>query len=108
MLMGFGDISASIEVNWYTPHKVRSLTATGTEGVAYLDYIKQEVEIYNAEWNMTPKINKDEPLRLELEHFLDCISTDREPLTSGHDSIKTLEIAIKAEQATITAEAQSL
>jgi len=98
ILMGFGDVSASIEVNWYTPHRIRTLAVTGTEGIAYLDYIKQELEIYSAERNMTPKIDKDEPLKLELEHFLDCIITDREPLTNGFEALKALEIAIKAEQ----------
>lgn len=98
ILMGFGDVSASIEVNWYTPHRIRSLTVTGTEGIAYLDYIKQELEIYSTERNMTPKIDKDEPLKLELEHFLDCIITNREPLTNGFEALKALEIAIKAEQ----------
>ena len=98
ILMGFGDISASVEVNWYTPHKVRSLTATGTEGIAYLDYIKQEVEIHKVEGNMTPKIEKEEPLKLELLHFLDCIKRNKEPLVSGYDAVKVLEIATKAEQ----------
>ena len=98
ILMGFGDVSAAVEVNWYTPHRIRSLTVTGTEGIAYLDYIKQELEIYKAELKMTPKIDKDEPLKLELEHFLDCIMTDREPLTNGFEALKALEIAIKAEQ----------
>ena len=98
ILLGFGDVSASIEVNWYTPHRIRSLTVTGTEGIAYLDYLKQELEIYKAELNMTPKIDKDEPLKMELEHFLDCIVTDREPLTNGFEALKALEIAIKAEQ----------
>ncbi len=98
ILMGFGDVSASIEVNWYTPHRIRTLTVTGTEGIAHLDYIKQELGIYKAERNMAPKIDKDEPLKLELEHFLDCIITDREPLTNGFGALKALEIAIKAEQ----------
>jgi UDP-N-acetylglucosamine 3-dehydrogenase len=31
ILMGFGDVSASVEVNWYTPHKVRTMTVTGTK-----------------------------------------------------------------------------
>lgn len=98
LLMGFGDISASVEVNWYTPHKVRTLTVTGTEGIAYLDYIKQEVEVFDAERTLIPRIDKDEPLKLELEHFLDCIRRDREPLTGGMDGLKALEIAVKAEQ----------
>lgn len=102
VLMGFGDVSASVEVNWYTPHKVRSLTVTGTEGIAYLDYLKQEVEIYNVEQKIIPKIDRAEPLKLELEHFLDCVKSDKEPLVSGYDGMKVLEIAIKAQQISIT------
>ncbi len=98
IVIGFGDVSASIEVNWYTPHKVRSLTVTGTQGIAYLDYLKQEVEIHKVEGNMTPKIEKEEPLKLELLHFLDCIKRNKEPLVSGYDAVKVLEIATKAEQ----------
>jgi UDP-N-acetylglucosamine 3-dehydrogenase len=98
ILMGFGDISASVEVNWYTPHKVRTLTGTGTGGIAYVDYIKQELEIYNEESKIVPYIDKREPLKLELEHFLDCIRNNKDPITSGYDGLKTLEIATKAEQ----------
>ena len=98
ILVGFGDTSASIEVNWYTPHKVRSLIVTGTERIAYLDYLQQKVEIYGADSKMTPEIDKGEPLKLELEHFLDCIRENREPLVCGSDGLKALEISTKAEQ----------
>ncbi len=98
ILLGFGDVSATIEVNWYNPHRVRSLTVTGTEGIAYLDYIKQEVEVHSAEQTAVLLIEKAEPLKLELEHFLNCIETNKEPLVSGDDSIKVLEIALKAGQ----------
>lgn len=98
ILIGFEDVSASIEVNWYTPYKVRTLTVTGTEGIAYLDYLKQEIEIHKVEVNMTPKIEKEEPLKLELGHFLECIELNKEPLVNGDDAVKVLEIATRAEQ----------
>ena len=97
VILDFGDVSASIEVNWFTPHKVRSLVATGTEGIAYLDYLKQEVEIYNSDWKMIPKIEKKEPLKVELEYFLECVKMDKEPLVNGYEGLKVLEIATKAE-----------
>ncbi|MCK4733928.1 MAG: Gfo/Idh/MocA family oxidoreductase [Methanophagales archaeon] len=97
VVLDFGDVSASIEVNWFTPHKVRSLVATGTEGIAYLDYLKQEVVIYNSEWKMIPKIERKEPLKVELEHFLECLKNNKKPLVSGYEGLKVLEIAIKAE-----------
>ena len=98
VLLDFGDVSASIEVNLFTPHKVRSLVATGTDGIAYLDYLKQEVIIYNSEWKMIPKIEKKEPLKVELEHFLECVKEDKEPMVNGYEGLKVLEIAIKAER----------
>ena len=98
VILDFGDVSASIEVNWFTPHKVRSLVATGTEGIAYLDYLKQEVVIYNSEWKMIPKIERKEPLKIELEHFLECVKNNGEPLVNGYEGLKVLEIAIKAER----------
>lgn len=104
MLLGFGDISATIEVNWYNPYKIRSLTVTGTVGVAYLDYIKQELEIYNVEQKVIPLIDKAEPLKLELAHFLDCIKSDKEPLVSGFDGIKVLEIALNVGQVSMSQE----
>lgn len=98
ILIDFGGVFASIEVNWYTPHKVRSLSVTGTRGIAYLDYLKQEFEVHNTKGSMIPEIEREEPLRRELVHFLDCITGNKQPLVSGHDGLKVLEIAARAEQ----------
>jgi len=97
IILDFGDVTASIEANWFTPQKVRTLVATGTEGIAYVDYIEQTLEIHNAGWKMIPRFTKGEPLKLELEHFLECIEFDRQPLVSGYEGLKTLEIALEAE-----------
>ncbi|GAI12830.1 unnamed protein product, partial [marine sediment metagenome] len=88
-----------IEVNWFTPHKVRSLVATGSEGSAYLDYIEQELKIYNSHGVREVEIEKAEPLKLELEHFLKCVQNDTELLVNGYDGLRTLDIALQAEQA---------
>ena len=96
ILLDFSDIAASIEVNWFTPHKVRTLVATGVKGIAYLDYIHQELEIYTQEGRFIPNIIKEEPLKLEIEHFVECVEGDKQPLVSGEDGRKVLEIALKA------------
>lgn len=98
LLLDFDGVSASIEVNWFTPHKVRTAVVTGTDGIAYLDYIDQHITIYNSKWKKEPKIEKAEPLRKEIEHFIYCIKNDKEPLVDGNDALKTLEVAIKATQ----------
>jgi len=39
------------------------------------------------------KIQKKEPLRAELEHFIDCVQNDKKPLISGRDGLLALAIA---------------
>jgi len=100
VVLDFGSTTACIEVNWFTPHKVRSLVATGSEGIAYLDYIEQHLVVYNSSQDANViKLQKAEPLKLELEHFLTCIQNDSEPLINGWDALKTLEIALRAKEA---------
>lgn len=96
IVLDFGDVAASMEVNWFTPYKERTLVITGTKGIAHLDYIKQKVEIYSSRGKQTHLVKKEEPLKLELKHFLNCIKNDREPLVNGSEGLKTLEIALKA------------
>ena len=88
--------SGVVETNWLTPHKIRKLTVIGTEGIAELDYISQKFIIYNEEWIMEAKIEKREPLRNELEHFVKCIERGNKPLVSGEEGLLTLKVAIKA------------
>lgn len=100
VVLDFGDMTACLEANWFTPYKVRSLVATGSEGIASLDYITQELSIHNssqsaAETDITP----GEPLKLELGHFLHCVECDEQPLVSGYDGLRALDIALRAEEA---------
>ncbi len=96
VILDFGSTTASIEVNWFTPHKVRSLVVTGSKGIAYLDYIKQELVVHNSHNSNVVKVEKAEPLKLELEHFLKCVETGEEPLVDGREGLKVLKIALEA------------
>jgi UDP-N-acetylglucosamine 3-dehydrogenase len=96
IVLDFGSSMASIEVNWFTPHKVRSLVATGSMGIAYLDYIEQRLTIHHwgKEWHVP--VQKTEPLKLELEHFLRCAENGEQPLVDGHEGIRVLELCLAA------------
>jgi UDP-N-acetylglucosamine 3-dehydrogenase len=95
-MLDFGDCAASLEVNWFTPHKVRTLVATGSEGIAYLDYIKQELIVHNGEHHNITDIEKGEPLAIEIKHFISCIKNGTSPMVSAEAGMKVLDIAIKA------------
>jgi len=90
------EFSGLVEVNWLTPHKVRKLTAIGLKGVAYLDYLDQTLEVHDKDWIRKAKIEKEEPLKKELEYFINAILTNKEPKPSGDDGIHALEVAMAA------------
>jgi UDP-N-acetylglucosamine 3-dehydrogenase len=85
--------SAFIESNWITPYKTRILTVTGSEAIMRLDYITQELWIENAKENLQPRFPWKEPLKLELQHFADCILEKKKPVITGVDGLKALKIA---------------
>jgi UDP-N-acetylglucosamine 3-dehydrogenase len=90
------EFSGLVEVNWLTPHKVRKLTAVGVKGVAYLDYVDQTVELHDSGWVRKAKIEQREPLRNELEHFIDCIRKQTQPYPAGEDGMHALQVGLSA------------
>ncbi len=85
-----------VETNWLTPHKVRQLTAIGVKGVAYLDYIKQTVQLHDNQWIRKAKIEQSEPLKNELVCFIDCVIAGKTPNPCGEDGKHALEVAMAA------------
>jgi len=79
---------AHMHLSWLDPHKMRKITVVGREKMAVFDdmELERKVTVYEkgpwepaetyGEWRTrtgdiwSPKIPNDEPLRLELEHFL--------------------------------------
>jgi len=97
ILLSFeNNIDGVIETNRLTPHKTRTLNLVGTEGIAYLDYINQTLQIYDEKWVKEAKIQKREPLRIEIEHFIQCVIKGEKPLVSGEEGLHALEVAVKA------------
>lgn len=90
------NLSGMVETNWLTPHKIRNLTAIGLKGVAYLDYIKQTVELHDEMWIRKAKVEHKEPLKNELEHFVKSVSNGTPVISNGETSRHALEVAMAA------------
>jgi len=90
--------SAFIESNWLTPYKTRTLTVTGSDAIMRLDYITQELWIEEPKGTRQPRYPWQEPLKLELQHFADCITAKKKPAITGADGLKALQIAEAALQ----------
>jgi len=94
--------SAFIESNWLTPYKTRVLIVTGSEAIMKLDYITQELTIENAKETVQPRFTMQEPLKLELQHFANCVNKKEKPLITGMDGLKALRIAEAALKSSTT------
>jgi len=95
IILRFEDSKAGVvETNWLTPHKTRTFTVIGTEGVGYGDYIDQTVFIHDKEWIKEAKVEKKEPLRNELEQFIKCCQSSSCVASTGEDGINALKLAL--------------
>ena len=79
---------AHLHLSWLDPHKMRKLTVVGRDKMAVFDdmELERKITVYEkapeqpaqtyGEWRtrtgdiFSPKISNDEPLRLEMQHFL--------------------------------------
>jgi predicted dehydrogenase len=84
---------AHMHLSWLDPHKMRKMTVVGREKMAVFDdmELERKVTVYDkapwepaetyGEWRtrtgdiFSPKVTTDEPLRLELEHFLRLVAS---------------------------------
>ena len=84
--------TAFIDANWLTPRKTRTLVVTGSDATVQLDYITQELSIEQSDQVIKPKIEKREPLAIELRHFAESILNDKPFAVNGADGLKAVEI----------------
>ncbi|MFC1646067.1 lipid-A-disaccharide synthase [Candidatus Omnitrophota bacterium] len=64
-----------------------------------LDYGSQEAFLYKKEIGQIRKeslpIEKEEPLKREIESFIDCVKNNKRPLVSGEEAYQALELSDK-------------
>jgi predicted dehydrogenase len=111
---------ASCEVSWLSPHKMRRTCIVGSRRMITYDdtELDEKVKIYDrgvalrtpetfGEFQLTyrmgdvhsPYLANAEPLLLEVEHFIECLETNRSPRTNGQfgaDVVGAIEMAINS------------
>jgi UDP-N-acetylglucosamine 3-dehydrogenase len=110
ILLEYENIVGMIQTNWLTPVKIRKLYVTGTDGFAEVDFINQEIVVYNkhlktrrdgdffefVSLHAFPKkevyISKKEPLREELRFFLQAVRGEKK--TSPVHALEALKILL--------------
>jgi len=102
MMLSFNHGNGIIETNWLTPYKMRKLSVVASSGVAEVDYIEPTLKIFNKEGMQEAKIEKGEPLKYELQHFIDCVENNSEPLVTGETGKHALQVALSAVESSRT------
>jgi predicted dehydrogenase len=119
-------IIANIHVSWLDPQKVRKMTVVGSKKmVVYDDVADDKIAIYDkgidrkavlgehmdfdhparVDFNyrsgdiLLPRVDFVEPLRLEAEHFIECIRTRKEPITGINHARTVVSILERADAA---------
>ena len=50
IFLTYGDQNGLMQVNWITPIRIRSLAVTGTKGYAELNYMTQDLKLYESNY----------------------------------------------------------
>ncbi len=111
-----------LHVSWLDPHKIRRITIVGTKKMAVFDDVdpqnkliiydkgvdyKPEVVPFEKALSLRigdiyiPKIEMKEPLRVECEHFLECVRERKKPMTDGTEGLKVVKILESAQKSLI-------
>ena len=85
-----------------SPEVTRKIRLFTKNAYISLDYAKQEANMYSKDERGIHKknipIEKEEPLKKELEHFLDCVRDDQRPKVSGVEGREALKVALMITQ----------
>jgi predicted dehydrogenase len=105
---------AHIHVSWLDPHKIRKVTLVGSHKMVVFDDMaaSEKIRVYDKGADvqrrsvdsyaeaitlrtgdiLIPKIAGGEPLRLECEHFIECVASGRAPRSDGADGVRVVKV----------------
>ena len=103
-----------LHVSWLDPHKSRKITVVGSDKMVVFDDMEadRKVTVYDKGATTTrtqfetygefvtlhfgdihiPKISNEEPLRIECQHFVDCVRDGARPLSDGRDALNVVRV----------------
>jgi predicted dehydrogenase len=103
-------VVAHLHLSWLDPHKERRLTVVGSQRMATFDdmVIERKLTVYDKgfdedvrSWGeyiarsgdvWSPRIPNVEPLRVECEHFVDCVRSGATPRSDGHSGLRVVRV----------------
>ncbi len=110
---------AQIQVSWLDPRKQRQLTIVGDKKMLVFDDVEntEKIKVYDKGTSLVghyqsygdaitlrfgdiyiPRVDMAEPLRLECQHFIDCITHKKTPLTDGNNGLEVVRVLEAAQE----------
>jgi len=90
---------ANITASRVSPEKLRKIRVFQGDTYLSLDYQAQSGKIFRRDGlQIVPEdvlVERDEPLKLELESFIHCVATGQRPRVSGAEAAAALDLAIE-------------
>ena len=104
------DIVGVLDINWLTPTKIRQLSILGEKGLFLVNYLTQELWFYENrsaadKWEglatasvsegsvIKYELERVEPLRAELEAFVDAVLHGYNGLVNGEEGLRAVYLA---------------
>lgn len=107
-------ITASLQANWMNPVKIHNLTVVGDDGALVFDDTRpwaEKLTLYafkitrddhhitlDRDQGVAVPLAEAEPLKDELQDFIDAITTGRPPLTHGQEALYVQRIMARMQQ----------
>jgi len=103
-------LAAHLHLSWLDPHKERRFTVVGSRRMATFDDmdLERKVTVYDKGFDQSsgsygeyitragdiysPRISNAEPLRLELEHFVECVREGSTPRSDGASGLRVVRV----------------
>lgn len=113
---------AHLHTSWLDPHKVRKVTVVGSKKMAVVDDVEgvEKVRLYDKGVDIAPgekryvdyaeamtirsgdihipRIDMQEPLRLECQHFVECIRDGKRPRSDGRNGLTVVQMLSAAQR----------
>lgn len=106
--------SALIHSSWLDPRKIREMTIVGSKRMIVYDDVAtlEKIKVFDARVERpphydsfaefhysyhygdvyTPYVKQEEPLKVQCQHFIDCIRDGKTPITSGVRGMQVVKI----------------
>ena len=112
-------VLANIHLSWLDPHKIRKITIVGNKKMAVFDDMQptEKIRLYDKGVDYKPSfkpygedlvlrigdvtipnISSKEPLKLECQHFMECVEKHLTPLSDGVNGVQVVRVLESAQK----------